>query len=270
MLAFAAVYGVFSLLSTLNIGHRHILPLYPILFIAVGGLARPTQKGHRAWLIALPVLSLVGTLGIAPHYVTFFNRPFGGPDKAWTKLVDSSLDWGQELPALAHWVQENRQSQESVYVAYFGSDDVKFRMPEAIPLAPFYDHYRPREWATLDPGLYCVSASMLQDVYSPYRGPWTAQKESIYRRQRATLLPLIEQGEMSPTIVDFGYAGTEPVWLLERLRFNRLTAYLKIKPPLHVVGHAILVYRLTAAELAAIEAGTTDELADLMEAAQGR
>ena len=270
LLVFVAVYGIFSLLSTLNIGHRHILPLYPVLFIAAGALTRSSPSRIRSWLIALPALSLAGTLGIAPHYLAFFNFPSGGPDRAWTKLVDSSLDWGQELPALARWAAENRPTHEPVYVAYFGSDDVRFRMPEAIPLAPFYDHYRSREWAPLEPGLYCVSASMLQDVYSPYRGPWTSQKESLYRQQRATLLPLMESGDLSPAIVDFGYAGTEPVWLLERLRFNRLTAYLKMKRPLHVVGHAIFVHRLTAAELKTIETGSTDELADLMEAAQDR
>ncbi|WP_221029761.1 ArnT family glycosyltransferase [Actomonas aquatica] len=268
LVVFAGVYLGFSILSPLNIGHRHILPLYPILFILAGGLIARLGDWGKRLAIALPLFSLLGTLSVAPHYLTFFNRLNGGPDRAWTKLVDSSLDWGQGLPTLASWVERNRQSDEPVYVSYFGSDNVAYRMPEAIRLAPIYEHYQLRPWAPLEPGLYCIGATMLQDVYSPFRGEWTAEKEAAYRQLRTTILPEMAAGTRSANIVDFGYFGSEPLWRLDRLRFNRLTAYLKMKPPLAVVAHSVLVFRLDAEEVRVVTTGSPAELADLMDQAR--
>ncbi len=271
LLAFGAVYGVFSLTSTLNIGHRHILPLYPILFIAIGGLPRLLTQTRRPvlWLL-LPAASLVGTLGVAPHYLAFFNAPSGGPTTAWRKLVDSSLDWGQNLPALARWIERNRRPEEPIYLSYFGSDSPAYRLPEATLLSPYYDHYRPRTWVSLQPGLYCISATLLQDVYSPFRGPWTAGKEKAYHSARQRLLAEIARGERSNLIIDFGYRDTQELWDLDRLRFNRLTAYLKFRAPDALIGYGMFVYRLSAEELQVVTTGTSDELADLMEAATTR
>ncbi len=39
MLALVAVYGIFALTTHLNIGHRHLLPVYPALIILAGGAA---------------------------------------------------------------------------------------------------------------------------------------------------------------------------------------------------------------------------------------
>ncbi len=269
LLAFALVYGVFSLTSNLNIGHRHILPLYPILFIAAGGLVTAIPNVSKRWFLGgLPLLSLAGCLAVAPHFLAFFNVTSGGPDRAWTKLVDSSLDWGQGLPATAQWMRDHRQDDEPIYVSYFGTDSPRFRMPDAIELSPFYSHYRPRPWVPLQPGLYAVGATMLQDVYSPFAGEWNPDKEAGYQFLRRTLLPAIESGEQDATIIDFGYGDTEQVWKFDRLRFNRLVAYLRFRRPEATLNHCMMVYRLTAEEVRVVAAGSSQELADLMEAAR--
>ena len=267
LLAFLIVYGVFSIFSTLNIGHRHILPLYPVLFIAAGGLVRLGGAGRRWWLFLLPLLSLLETWHVAPHHLTFFNRLSGGPTRAWEKLVDSSLDWGQGLPALATWVARNQTPDEPLFVSYFGNDKLSLHLPAARPLAPIASNFPERDWFELQPGLYCISATMMQDVYSPYRGNWSVDKERTYQALRADLLPKLARNELSGRIVDFGRDGTERLWTLDRLRFNRLCAYLKLRPPIAHVANCMLVFRLSAEELAVITAGDLSELAQLLELA---
>lgn len=267
LLVFGAVYGGSAMLSPLNIGHRHVLPLYPVLFMAGGGVLHLLPAPRRRWLALLPVWSGIAAWSVAPHFLTFFNAPAGGPTTAWRKLVDSSLDWGQGLPALVDWLETERAPNERLYVSYFGNDSLAYRLPDAIHLAPIYEHYRPRQWAELEPGLYVIGATMLQDVYSPAAGSWTAFKETRFRQLRAELLPTLEPGEPAPTIVDYGRGGTAPWWELERLRFNRLTLYLRLKPPTAVIANCMMAYRLSATELRVIESGTATEMANLMAAA---
>ncbi|MEO6569291.1 MAG: glycosyltransferase family 39 protein, partial [Opitutaceae bacterium] len=71
------VYGIFSLTSHLNIGHRHLLPIYPVLFIAAGSLGRWMGAGRP--VAAGLALTLVGwhafeSLRIRPHYLAYFNQ----------------------------------------------------------------------------------------------------------------------------------------------------------------------------------------------------
>ncbi len=98
-----AVYWLFSITSHLNIGHRHILPTYPVLFIAAGALGAWLATRRVAWV--LPVVALLGwhvteSVRVAPHYLAYFNEFAGGPENGHRHLVDSSLDWGQDLPGL--------------------------------------------------------------------------------------------------------------------------------------------------------------------------
>src|SRR5690606_33111237 len=97
------VYGGASITSHLNIGHRHLLPLYPVLFIGAGGLGRwlSSRSFLRAGAVgALLLWHAAAAAAIAPHFLAFFNPLGGGPRNGWRHLVDSSLDWGQDLPGL--------------------------------------------------------------------------------------------------------------------------------------------------------------------------
>ena len=48
-----------------------------------------------------------GTLRQHPHHLAYFNEIAGGPANGWRLLVDSNLDWGQDLKRLAAWMREN-------------------------------------------------------------------------------------------------------------------------------------------------------------------
>ena len=272
LLVLFVIYWAFSLASHLNIGHRHILPIYPILFILAGVIVRPAA--HR-WLCgaagALVTFAAVESMVIRPHYLAYFNALAGGPANGWRHLADSSLDWGQDLPGLAQWVRSHRQPNETVYVANAGQSDFRYEGIPAEPLAPYYYHYQPRRWQKLQPGLYCVSATQLDDVYSPFRGPWIPAREAAYQRLRLQLSDEMAAGRRDTLIAEFGEGPSKLLWDLDRLRFARLAQYLRLRRPDAMVGYSILIYRLSRDEVHAAEDGTATELADVMERAlQGR
>lgn len=268
LLVLPAVYWAVSITSNLNIGHRHLLPIYPPLFILVGGLLRPAAgRRIRAAAAGLAVLAAVESSAIRPHYLAFFNSTVGGPAQGWRHLVDSSLDWGQELPALAQWLDQHRRPGEKIYLSYFGMGDARYEGIDAEPLAPYFHHYRPRYWRELEPGLYCVGATMLQDPYSSWNGPWTARHEGVYRNLLRAMREELASGERTPLIEEFGEGPSHPLWNLERLRFARLSLYLRQRAPAVVLGHSLRVYRLDEAELRILVDGTPEELAELIERA---
>jgi 4-amino-4-deoxy-L-arabinose transferase-like glycosyltransferase len=268
LLALPAVYCTVSITSNLNIGHRHLLPIYSPLFILAGGLLRPAAgRSLRTAGLALAGLAVVESTAVRPHYLAFFNVTAGGPSQGWRHLVDSSLDWGQELPALARWLENHRRPGEKIYLSYFGMGDARYEGIDAEPLAPYFHHYRPRYWRELEPGLYCVGATMLQDPYSSWNGPWTARHEGVYRNLLRAMREELASGDRTALIEEFGEGPSHPLWNLERLRFARISLYLRQRPPETVIGHSLMVYRLNAAELRILVDGTPEELAGLLEQA---
>jgi 4-amino-4-deoxy-L-arabinose transferase-like glycosyltransferase len=268
LLALVFVYGAASLASNLNIGHRHILPLYPPLFILAGAFAR---RSAGRWSAAFAALLVAGQIAAAarayPSYLASFNPLAGPPENRWRHLVDSSLDWGQDLPALSKWVAANRRPDERVYLGYFGVGDPLYEGMDAKPFAVFSAFWRQPELARLEPGLYCFGATVLQDVYSPVNGPWTQDKENAFRHQASRYRdhPELWNGALAHK----GAPAEHDRWVYERLRFARLAQYLRLRRPDAVIDSSMLVYRLDAEEVAiAIDLPTAD-MVTLLERAAG-
>jgi hypothetical protein len=265
LLALFAVYGAFAVLSPLNIGHRHILPLYPPLFILAGGLlAVPALRWLRR--VAVPLVLLLGvaeSVSARPDYLAFFNRAVGGSENGWRQLVDSSLDWGQDLPALATWLNTHRAPAEPLYLSYFGNGDPAYEGIKARELAGVYAYDKALRWYELEPGLYAISATMLQTVYNPWRGPWTVDREGLYRRLRGDLAQPVPAGASA----EERFKRNDQLKILDELRFARLAFYLRVRAPEASIGHTIFVYRLDRAEIAAVTEGSLTELADAIDRA---
>jgi 4-amino-4-deoxy-L-arabinose transferase-like glycosyltransferase len=94
-----AVYGALSLASRIDIGVRHLLPMYPFLFL----LAAAAFRGSRALTAILVVALIAQSAAIYPHYLAFFNVLAGGPKNGPKILADSNIDWGQDAKKLASW-----------------------------------------------------------------------------------------------------------------------------------------------------------------------
>ncbi|MEO8866565.1 MAG: hypothetical protein ABI420_16200 [Opitutaceae bacterium] len=260
------VYALTSLASHLNIGHRHILPLYPVLFIAAGRLGTwldARRPLHTLVISGLLVWHIGASWSIRPHYLAYFNAFAGGPENGYRHLVDSSLDWGQDLPGLQAWL-DTHEKGERVYLSYFGSGEPAYYGIRAQHLPCLIGLKTPQPWVQLYPGVYCISATMLEHVYSPIRGSWTPALEEEYQQLR-TLEPAFNVYFSDPAQrAEMDRAAPPEKWqhAVTRhalLRFARLCYYLRAREPDTNIGYSILIYRLSAAELAA---ATTGSLAD--------
>ena len=203
-----AVFFGFAMTSHLNIGHRHLLPIYPLLFVGLGHLGRAWQAAGRGLVhVGVPLLvalTAVSTVSVHPHYLAHFNLLAGGPSGGYRHLVDSNLDWGQDLKGLSNELR--RRGVERVHLSYFGSAApraygfVPERAPAEeegiryVPLVgysiPDPDAGRPlaaREWP---PGFYAISATNLQgvylrqlrDLYAPFRRALDGDRSRIRPR----------------------------------------------------------------------------------------
>ena len=273
----AALFGVYwakSLTIHLNIGHRHILPTYPVLFIAAGWLARWIDPRRPLATICVAALALwhVGESLVArPHYLAYFNQVIGGPKNGWRHLVDSSLDWGQDLPGLKRWLDANAHG-ERVFVSYFGTGDPAHEGIEAIALPTLPEVGPRRRWHALTPGVYAIGATMLQHVYSNIRGEWTLELEKEYQQLRALEPAFLDYDRNQERRLalerDVPAQNWKAGWSrYEQLRFARLCHYLRVRPPDAMIGYSMLVYRLNEAELSAATAGSAQQWRELIERA---
>jgi hypothetical protein len=271
------IYWAMSLASHLNIGHRHILPTYPVLFIAAGWLGRFLDRRHL--LAALALCGLLGwhaaeSLRARPNYLAYFNALVGGSSQGWRHLVDSSLDWGQSLPGLGRWLNAHAGT-EPVHLAYFGTGDPAYEGIRATLLPSLPEVGEPRPWRGLRPGVYAISATMLQHVYSPIQGPWTGAHEAEFQRLRS-IEPVLLSYHDDPARrralqAQAPAAQWEQSWKrYELLRFARLCHYLRVRPADAVIGHAIRVFRLNATELAAATGESIQDWSRALESAAGR
>lgn len=280
LLVLFTLYWAFSLSSHLNIGHRHILPVYPVLFILIGGLAAPGLSAswrRGAVLVLLVGGQLAANVQVAPHYLAFFNTLAGGPANGHRLLVDSSLDWGQDLPGLARWLREHNSgaAAQPVFLSYFGSGEPGYYGITATPL-PYVNGFKVRHW-WYEPtaGIYCVSATMLAHVYSPVRGPWTPDLEKEYQEAR-TKEPLFREYWRNATTqreVRATGAGDafEKTWQrYDLLRFARLCHYLRARRADANVGYSMLLYRLTQPEVDAALNGPYSQWLQAIEQAASR
>jgi hypothetical protein len=134
-----------------------------------------------------------------------------------------------------------RAPGEKFYLGYFGSAWPPHYgvRPDAFLPTPTYLVRPPLVPYDYAPGLYAISATVLSEVYTPYRGPWTPALEQRWQTLRAAPTP-----------------ETYPEY--DRLRFARLCKILQLRAPLATPGYSILVYRLTPADLrAALEGPVT-------------
>jgi hypothetical protein len=171
-----AVYVLMACARHFNIGHRHILPIYPFLFILAGRCAtlawgRPAlplgQRDRAALRIVVAALLLWhagGTLRVHPHHLAFFNELVGGPAGGYRVLADSNLDWGQDLKNLGRWVE--RHHVPPVKLSYFGGGDPDYyRIPHELLPSVIAGAPR-RAWGSVRPGDWvAISATNLAGLY---------------------------------------------------------------------------------------------------------
>lgn len=257
LLVFGIVYGVAALASHLNIGHRHLLPLYPglCILIAVAAVRISSSYKIRGGLIAFFLCSQgIEAARTFPNYLAYFNDFSGGSANGWRLLVDSSLDWGQDLPALKKWAKLNVHPDDRFYLSYFGNGEPeRYYGIHAIRMETLPDFNVVHPWYRCEPGIYAVSATMLQQVYASSRGNWTLESERRYQQLRLNeaFFGIAQKAPANSEIFSaVSKAEWEIAWrLYAQLRFARLCHYLRARQPDATAGYSILIYRVDQKEL---------------------
>jgi Dolichyl-phosphate-mannose-protein mannosyltransferase len=234
-----AVLAAMSFLTDICLGLRYILPIFPYVFITVGkvvpwavGMTGPGKWVARALIGASLLATSAATATIHPDYLAYFNWASGGPDRGAEHLIDSNLDWGQDLVKLDRWLKANHPGKK-VGLAYFGQINPSLLalegrgfdwfLPPPLPgtLEPT-QRMEPGIVAgpapRLTPGLYAISASIVRGL------PWR-----FYDR---------------PTLKN-SLLGWMPAW---NAPAPGAYSYFQKLTPVARVGHSIYVYDVTEAD----------------------
>ena len=152
-----------AMTAKINIGLRHILPIYPFVILIAGRSVAELARVRRGFLVIPVLLGVMECAWVYPDYLTFFNGAVGGPSNGYKYLVDSNLDWGQDLKPLKKWMDKN--NLERINLAYFGTADPAYYGIQCIylPGSPFFAEDRVRSPQL--PGYVAVSVTNLRGVY---------------------------------------------------------------------------------------------------------
>lgn len=111
-----ALYFLISMGSNLNLGHRHILPIYPFLYVLCGALAlrwkpRTLAIAAAAIVVTAIVVPLPKPAPLLGRHLSYMNAFAGGPWNGHEHLLDSNYVWGQDLERLGEWIAKNNVTQ---------------------------------------------------------------------------------------------------------------------------------------------------------------
>lgn len=153
--------------SKLQGGIRYILPVYPFLFVLMGGLvtvnANSIVRGAKGIFYILCAWYAVSSVAAFPHYIAYFNELTGGPD-GFGYRITSDADWGQDFKELKKYIDKN--NIKSIKLLCFGSSSPEYY---GIP----YEEFQERENMSPIAGkYYAISSRFLPkikwaDQYAP-------------------------------------------------------------------------------------------------------
>jgi hypothetical protein len=160
-----------------NLGLRYLLSIYPFLFLFAGALVKIPK--FRVGLLILIGWLAIEVFAAHPNYISYFNQLIP-PEKKRFHLVDSNLDWGQDLPELARWQKDNKVKE--IRLGYFGTANPEAYGVKYEPL-PFFLQEKWTGPPELElKGVIAVSATLLQGVYnlpSGYYAPLRKRKPNV-------------------------------------------------------------------------------------------
>jgi hypothetical protein len=113
--------------SHLNLGIRHIYLLFPFIFTGLGYVATwhfKRQKWFGAIVTLILLFYIISSSLVYPHYLAYFNELAGGPGNGPKYLVDSNIDWGQDLKNLKNYMVDH--DIDHVCLSYFGQGNLDY------------------------------------------------------------------------------------------------------------------------------------------------
>jgi tetratricopeptide (TPR) repeat protein len=204
------VFFYFALvtISHMDIGARHLMPIYPFLYSLAGvALAHAFFRG-RPWAsvaAALLLWQVVTSVRVAPAYMAYGNEAWGGPSEVHRYLSDANVDWGQQLKSVKQYLDENHIT--NCWFAYFADGAVEpsdygvacRRLPTGSSLRWFQ---LPMDVPPVIEGTVLISDSDLEGVesgdgplnwFEPFRGlkPVAVIEHGVYVYRGQFAVPLM-------------------------------------------------------------------------------
>jgi len=222
------IFGLVSSQTGFNHHMRYVLPAYPFLFI-IAARTVTLGKSWKWFSYGCLTWQAAAVLWFAPHWMSYFNEVAGGPKNGHKWLVNSNIDWGQDILMLKWWQDKHPEAAPLNAAMFTGFDPkdigLKFKLP-----APFVKGQP--EVVTKDglrgpqPGWYAVSVCMLKGLYfSVPEG----------------------DGEWSSSTENFTY-------------------FLNNFTPVEMIGYSIYIYHITEEEAARVRAKLLAEEAEFLKA----
>ena len=249
-------YSGIAMISSYNVGIRLMLSIYPCM-ISLVGLSTP--HFGKSKILRYTLCILLVWLGFTFIYqssdpLSYFNEFVGGSKNGYKHLVDSNLDWGQDLPLLAEYLDE-RENQE-VWLQYFGAISPSSYGIEYQPIVTPYAQPESVN-VVLDPlseGLYVVSLTYLFGGYildSPFSYPMdTEQWMTLHRKVNLYNKELLEPEPQNLYEITYGTAPTkEELIMLRGFQGVALLNHLKQRGPDDRIGYTMFVFELTDEEI---------------------
>lgn len=144
--------------TAMQLGVRYVLPILPLLMLCAaraGTLLENLRPGLRRMIAGVLAAVCVASLRFHPHHLAYFNEYAGGPIGGRHHLLDSNLDWGQDLHLVKAFMDEHQLG--TIGLAYFGTVP-----PELVGISYTLPPGRTARTAatwSLPPGWYAVSVN---------------------------------------------------------------------------------------------------------------
>jgi hypothetical protein len=265
-LVFILIYFIIAISSRSNVGNRHILPIYPCIFIICGAAYSMLRSKLPITILTAFLLAwfAVESYLIRPHYLAYFNQLAGGPENGYKHLSDSSLDWGQDLKELSKWIDGNKQKKEDIYLSYFGTADIDYYIRRYKHLPCIGEQRKTsNDFFEFKSGIYCISATMFQFTYfntglKKYTGLTSSDiTENLYSEISKDMGKYFK-GKSAMSNINLDSIGSaDPISFRRKydiynyLSFAKLCLHLQLqqRKPDAYAGYSILIFRLSDKEI---------------------
>jgi len=154
------LFFISALQSKVNIGVRHVLLVYPFMFIAISRLWSVQMNRKRLFIAIITGIlgiSVISTIMTWPFPMAYFSEAVGGASQGYKYMLDSNLDWGQNLPYLKEYLIKNKI--DTICFGYFGQGRFS---NEGFTIRPLYDDSAIKEHQPIN----CVVVISAQLLYN--------------------------------------------------------------------------------------------------------